>query len=96
MALTFTSEGARKAAADLSNSAKNIESMLVTFEELINSVNQNYQSEASQTVVESFNKVKEKGPEFQEAITACARYLSETVAPAYEKVEKSAEDTVTQ
>ncbi len=94
MALTFTSEGARKAAGALSTSAKNIENMIGIFEELIGKVNSIYESEASAAVIESFNKVKDKGPEFQEAISACSKYLSETVAPAYEKVEKNAEETV--
>ena len=94
MAFTFTSEGARKAASDLDTSARNIEDMLATFERLITSINQNYQSEPSQEIVDSFNKVKNKGPEFQQAVSACSHYLSDTVAPAYEKVESTAQSKV--
>ena len=95
MAFTFTSKGAKQAAADLLTSAGKIEEMLGTFEELIGSVTQNYVSEASEEIIESFNKVKSKGPEFQEAVAKCSKYLSDVVAPSYEEVESKAESKVT-
>ena len=94
MAFTFTSEGARQAAADLMESAGKIEEMLTTFQELINSINQNYQSEASQEIIDSFTKVRNKGPEFQQAVTELSKYLSDTVAPEYERVESTAASKV--
>ncbi len=94
MAFTFTSAGARKGAEELLESAKKIEEMLTQFEELIGRVNSNYQSEASREIVDSFNRVKDKGPDFQRAVEACSKYLSDTVAPAYEKVESTAQSKV--
>ena len=68
--------------------------LIDTFGDLIGSVQSNYQSDASAQIVEAFNKVKAAGPAFQDAINQCSKYLTDTVAPAYEKLESSAKSKV--
>lgn len=94
MAFTFTTADCQTAASNLTSSASNFGTLIETMGELINSVSNNYQSDASQTIAESFRKVKEVGPQFQEAVNNCAKYLVETVAPAYEKLEATAKSKI--
>lgn len=82
------------AAESLKKSANKIDGLLGDFEDLIQQVSNNYASETSTKVQNSFNKVKENGPEFKKAIDECSKYLSETVAPSYEKVENDAAEVV--
>lgn len=94
MAFKFTSSDCNRAAADLNNSSNKIGSLIDTFGTLISSVQGNYQSDASAEIVAAFNKVKQAGPAFQEAVMQCSKYLTDTVAPAYEKLESSAKSKV--
>lgn len=94
MAFKFTSADCNTAATELNTSAANIGQLIEQFGELIGSVQGNYQSDASAQIVAAFNKVKSVGPEFQEAITQCSKYLTDTVAPAYEKLETTAKSKV--
>ena len=94
MAFKFTTADCTTAANELNTSASNIGQLIDQFSELIGSVQGNYQSDASAQIVAAFNKVKEAGPAFQEAIRQCSKYLTDTVAPAYEKLESSAKSKV--
>ena len=94
MAFKFTSADCSTAASELNTSASNIGQLIEQFGELIASVQGNYQSDASAQIVEAFNKVKSVGPAFQDAIAQCSKYLTDTVAPAYEKLESSAKSKV--
>ncbi len=96
MAFTFTSDGARKAATNLDDSANKIEELLDRLDNLTRRVKDNYDSEASQEILNSLEKLKSKGPEFKEAVSNCSHYLRDTVAPSYEKVENEAELRVTE
>lgn len=94
MAFKFTSADCQSAATQLNTSSANIGTLIEKFGELIGSVAGNYESDASEQIVAAFNKVKESGPAFQEAVTSCAKYLTDTVAPAYEKLESTAKSKV--
>ncbi len=92
--ILVNSESIYKAAESLKASADKINSFLDDFEELIQQVRNNYASDTSEKVQASFNRVKEHGPEFKAAVDECSKYLSETVAPSYEKVENNAANVV--
>lgn len=94
MAFTFTSTDCKTAASSLNDSVTHVGEMITKLEDLIYSVAKNYESEASRDIVASFNKVKEHGPEFQQAVAQCSKYLVETVAPAYEKLESTAQSKI--
>lgn len=94
MAFTFTSADCKTAASSLNDSVTHVGDMIARLESLIQSVGNNYQSEASTDIINSFNKVKEHGPEFQQAVSLCSKYLVETVAPAYEKLESTAQSKI--
>lgn len=94
MAFKFTSQDCNAAANDLNTSASNIGSAIDVLGELINSVSNNYESDASAQIVEAFNAVKKNGPAFQEAVSQCSKYLTDTVAPAYEKLEATAKSKI--
>ena len=94
MAFKFTSADCNTAAGELNTSASNIGQLIEQFGELIGSVQSNYQSDASAQIVAAFNKVKSVGPAFQDSINQCSKYLTDTVAPAYEKLESSAKSKV--
>ena len=94
MAFKVTSEECTSAAQSLENSAKKIEELVNTFDEELQSVQLNYESQASSDIAESYNKVKEFIPEFKAAISECSKYLINTVAPAYQKVEQDAQSKV--
>lgn len=94
MAFTFTTADCQAAASSLTSSASNFGTLIETMGDLINSVSGNYQSDASQSITEAFKKVKEVGPAFQDAVNNCAKYLTETVAPAYEKLEATAKSKI--
>lgn len=95
MAFTFTSEGARRAATNLDDSANKIEELLDRLDNLTRRVKDNYDSETSQEILDSLEKLKNKGPDFKNAVSNCSHYLRDTVAPSYEKVETEAESKVT-
>lgn len=94
MAFKFTSADCSTAANELNSSATNIGQYIERLGELIASVQGNYQSDASEQIASAFNKVKSVGPAFQDAISQCSKYLTDTVAPAYEKLESSAKSKV--
>lgn len=94
MAFKFTSADCNTAASELSNSATNIGKYIEEIDTLIQSVANNYQSDASADIVAAFKKVKDNGPAFQDAVNQCAKYLSDTVAPAYEKLEATAKSKI--
>ena len=94
MAFKFADVECDTAAAELTNSANRIEEIVSDFEAEINSVNQNYQSEAATAIIDSINKVKNNIPAFKEAISDCSKYLTENVKPAYQNLEAQAKQQV--
>lgn len=94
MAFKFTSSDCYTAAEQLNNSSAKIGELLENFGNLINSVANNYQSDASTQIVEAFNKVKNNGPAFQQAIMDCSNYLTNEVAPSYERLESTAKSKI--
>lgn len=94
MAFKFTSAECATAAEELNTSSERIGELIEEFNTLIDSVRNNYRSDASEKIVEAFNKIKQSGPAFQQSVADCSRYLTDTVAPAYEKLEKTAQSKV--
>ena len=95
MAMTFSSQGCRAAANDLTKSAKTLDSLLNSdLTGIINNVKKVYSSETADELYAAFDKMKAKFPDFIKSVTDCSNYLSKTVAPAYEKVEKTASSKI--
>lgn len=91
MAMTFSSQGCRDAATDLKNSGEKIDKILNTnLNQTIENVKAIYTSETATELYTLYAKMREKFPEFIRAINSCSTYLSDTVAPAYEKIEATA------
>lgn len=95
MAMTFSSQGCRTAANDLTKSANTLDQLLNSdLTNVINRVRGLYQSETANELYAAFDKMKAKFPEFIKSITDCSNYLSNTVAPAYEKIEATASSKI--
>lgn len=91
MAMTFSSAGCREAANELNKSANTIDQLLNSdLTGVINKVRGLYQSETADELYAAFDKMKAKFPDFIKSVTDCSGYLSNTVAPAYEKLESTA------
>lgn len=91
MAMTFSSTGCRQAADELNSSANNLDSILNSdLTNIIGQVKNIYDSPAANELYAAFDKLKQKFPMFIESINDCSKYLADTVAPAYEKVEQQA------
>ncbi len=91
MAVTFSSTGCKDAADSLTKSAGNLDSILNTeLSGVISKVKSIYSSDTADKLYDSYDKVKQKFPEFISAVTECANYLTNTVAPSYEKLEQTA------
>ncbi len=90
MAMTFSSQGCREAANNLNTSARNLDSLLNSeLSGIIEKVKTVYDSEAAQELYDAFAKMKAKFPEFIKSVTDCSDYLTNKVAPAYEKLEST-------
>lgn len=90
MAMTFDSVGCREAANELKNTASKIDTILNNdLTGSIGRVKDAYESDSANELYAAFDKMKAKFPDFIEAVNDCAKYLSDTVAPAYDKVEKA-------
>lgn len=95
MAMTFSSQGCRAAATDLTKSANALDSLLNSdLTGVINKVKNVYDSETASELYAAFDKMKAKFPDFIKSVTDCSNYLSNTVAPAYEKVESTASSKI--
>ena len=95
MAMTFSSQGCRAAANDLTKSANTLDSLLNSdLTGIINKVKNVYDSETASELYAAFDKMKAKFPDFIKSVTDCSNYLSNTVAPAYEKVEATASSKI--
>ena len=95
MAMTFSSQGCRSAASDLTKSANTLDSLLNSdLTGVINKVKNVYDSETASELYAAFDKMKAKFPDFIKSVTDCSNYLSNTVAPAYEKVEATASSKI--
>ena len=91
MAFKFTASECSSAAESLKSSATKIGDKLAEFDTIIQAIFENYRSEGADQILETLNRVKARGPEFQTAIEECSKYLTDTVAPAYEKLEQNAQ-----
>lgn len=95
MAMTFSSQGCRSAANDLTKSANILDSLLNSdLTGVINKVKNVYDSETASELYATFDKMKAKFPDFIKSVADCSNYLSNTVAPAYEKVESTASSKI--
>lgn len=95
MAMTFSSEGCRSAANELTKSANTIDALLNSdLTGVINKVKNAYDSETASELYAAFDKMKAKFPDFIKSINDCSNYLSNTVAPAYEKLESTASSKI--
>ena len=95
MAMTFSSQGCRAAANDLTKSANTLDTLLNSdLAGIINKVRGAYESETADELYAAFEKMKAKFPDFIKSVTDCSNYLSNTVAPAYEKVEATASSKI--
>ena len=91
MAMTFSSQGCRDAEKKIKNSGEKIDKILNTnLNQTIENVKAVYSSETATELYATYAKIREKFPEFIKAINSCSTYLSDTVAPAYEKIEATA------
>lgn len=95
MAMTFSSQGCRAAANDLNKAANTLDTLLNNdLTGVINKVKNVYESETASELYAAFDKMKAKFPDFIKSVTDCSNYLSNTVAPAYEKVESTASSKI--
>lgn len=95
MAMTFSSQGCRAAANDLTQAANTIDTILNSdLTSTINRVKTAYESETASELYAAFDKMKAKFPDFIKSVNDCSNYLSNTVAPAYEKVESTASSKI--
>lgn len=88
--LTFTSESCLTCANTILTSANKINEYLLAFSLVKDSIAENYQSESATEILDLFKKIFEVGPKFHDAVEACSKYLSETVAPTYAEIEARA------
>lgn len=95
MAMTFSSKGCRDAAQNLSKSARTLDTILNTnLNRIISNTKNAYQSETASELYAFYDKMKSKFPDFISAINECSKYLSDVVAPSYEKVESTASSKI--
>ena len=95
MAMTFSSQGCRQAAADLNKSANTLDIILNSeLTGIISRVKDAYNSETAEELYAAFDRMKSKFPDFISSVTDCSRYLTDTVAPAYEKLESTASSKI--
>lgn len=91
MAMTFSSQGCRTAAGELTKAADTIDRILNTdLNSAISKVRNSYDSETAQELYAAYDQMKAKFPEFIKSVSDCSNYLENTVAPAYENIEKTA------
>ena len=90
-AMTFSSQGCTDAANDLNKAANTLDTILnQELVSIINKVKPMYNSETAEQLYAAFDKMKAKFPEFIQSVTECSKYLSDTVAPEYERLESAA------
>jgi len=95
MAMTFSSKGCREAANDLNKAANQLNTILNSdLTGIIARVKNVYDSETADELYAAFDKMKAKFPDFIKSVTNCSKYLNDTVAPAYEKVESTASSKI--
>ena len=95
MAMTFSSQGCRTAAGDLTKAANSLDTLLNSdLTGIINKVKNVYDSETASELYAAFDKMKAKFPDFIKSVSDCSNYLSNVVAPAYEKVENTASSKI--
>ena len=66
--------------------------LIKVLESIIN--RKDYDEELKYELYAAFDKMKAKFPDFIKSVTDCSNYLSNTVAPAYEKVEATASSKI--
>ena len=91
MALTFNSKGCKDAANDLTSAANKLDTILNNeLNGIISKVKGIYDSETADELYAAFDKMKAKFPSFINSVNNCSKYLKDTVAPAYEDLERKA------
>jgi len=96
MALQYTTEGLSSAAENLVVSAKKINELTTSFDEVSTFIRNNYSSDDAAKLISAFDKVNGKGPDFEAAVSEFAKYITDTVIPAYSKVEQKSGDVAAQ
>lgn len=95
MAMTFSSQGCRTAANDLTKSANQLNTILNSdLTNTISKVKAIYNSETAEQLYDAFEKMKDRFPDFIKSVTDCSKYLNDVVAPAYEDLEKTASSKI--
>lgn len=95
MAMTFNEEGCRTAAANLNTSAHHLDTILNSeLTDVIGRAKNIYQSATANELYDLYDKMKAKFPDFINAVDRCSKYLTETVAVSYSRVEKTAADKI--
>lgn len=95
MAMTFSSAGCTSAANDLTASSKKLDTILNNnLTSILNNTKNIYSSETAEELYAAFAKMKERFPDFIDAINSCAKYLNEVVAPAYAELEAKAAEKI--
>lgn len=89
MAMTFNASGCRETVENLKTSGSNLDKLLNNdLNSEIAKVKNNYHSATADELYAMHDKMKAKFPEFIDAVNRCSDYLSNTVAPAYDKVKR--------
>ena len=94
MALMYNSNGMLQASQNLKTSATKLESIFKELEAAVDKAEQVYQSETATQLYTTFDKIKAQFPDFLDCVNNCSRYLSDTVAPAYQRLENEAASKV--
>ena len=69
-------------------------SVMLEDDNLDKKIDRTYLDEVFDELYAAFDKMKAKFPDFIKSVTDCSNYLSNTVAPAYEKVEATASSKI--
>ena len=94
MALKYNSQGMQEAATSLTNSAKKLQDIFKALEDDVKKAKQYYESDTATELYATFDKIKAQFPDFVDCVNNCSRYLSDTVAPAYQRLENEAASKV--
>jgi len=77
-------------ADQLSKAASNIIDIIGEMDNRIGRINNNYSSPAGTELIARTKRMVEIAPDFAKAVSDCAKFLIDTVAPEYDRIEKTA------
>lgn len=93
--VTFNSQSCITAAEELIVSKNKLDTILNTeLNDLMQTARVNYKSDSAEQIYAAYGKIATKFPEFIQAVNECSKYLRETVAPAYENLERKVSESV--